>query len=402
MLIWTTVKLALKSLWANKLRSILAMLGIIIGVAAVISMLAIGAGARKSILERVTAMGTNLLVVRPGMPRQGGVRSTVRQRFTVDDAISIAQEIEGVDKVTPIVQGQQQVTFRNENTQTTIYGTAETYPEIRNFQIETGRMFYHTEEEQRARVAVLGSTVAELLFGEQSPLGERIRIGNVSFRVIGTLATKGDQGWFNPDDIILIPYTTAMRNLFGRRFINTIDIQAHPDTDLHDLEERVQAHIRARHRIPEGREDGFHVRNQAEIIELASSQTQIFSILLGGIAGISLFVGGIGIMNIMLVTVTERTREIGVRKAIGARDRDILRQFLLESVLLTGLGGILGIAVGIGGADLFDRFSPFPTHVEGWSILVAVGVSAVTGIFFGYYPATRAARLDPIDALRYE
>ncbi len=402
MLLWTIIKVALASLYANKLRSFLAMLGIIIGVGAVISMLALGAGAQQKVMDRVTAMGTNLLVVRPGGHRRHGVRSGSRESLTLADAQAILEEVEGVYAVAPLVQGRAQVKYFNENTNTTITGTAGTYLEIRSFEVEQGRAFTSVEEDRAARVALLGGTTAETLFGEEDPLGEDIRVGRVNFRVIGVLKAKGDQGWFNPDDMVLMPYATAMKRVLGQDHLNEVDVQAAEGADMKAVEESIAALLRARHRLRGEEEDDFYVRNQAEILEMASEVTQTFTILLAGIASISLVVGGIGIMNIMLVTVTERTREIGVRKAIGARDRDILRQFLLEAVLLSGLGGVFGIGLGYGVTRVIMRLTEFIPVIQAHAVLLAIAVSGSVGVAFGYLPARRAARLDPIDALRYE
>lgn len=402
MLLWTMIKVSCKSLMANKLRSFLAMLGIIIGVGAVISMLALGAGAKKQVIERITAMGTNLLIIRPGGERRGGVRSGSGESLTLRDAQEIISQVQDIEAISPLAMGRAQVKYYNENTNTTITGAALTYLGIRNFEIGEGRNFSPIEEDHSARVAVLGSAVAEQLFGKLKAVGERFRIKNVNFRVIGILKSKGDQGWFNPYDMVVIPYSTAMKQILGQQYLNEIDVKAQEGADLTRIEEDITRLLKKRHRIREGAEDDFHVRNQAEIIEMASSFTRTFTILLGGIAGISLVVGGIGIMNIMLVTVTERTREIGVRKAIGARDRDIMRQFLLESILISGFGGLLGIGTGFAVAELVRRFTEYQTVIEPHSIVLAIVVSASVGTFFGYYPARRAAKLNPIVALRYE
>jgi putative ABC transport system permease protein len=400
---WVTIKLALKSLVANKLRSFLAMLGIIIGVGAVISMLALGSGARKQVMDRVMAMGTNLLVVRPGAHRRGGVRSGSRETLTLEDAQAVLGELKGVEAVAPVVWGRAQAKYYGENTNTSVTGTSVTYLKIRAFEVDRGRPFTTVEEEQQARVVLLGANTAEQLFEPgQDPVGETIKLKGINFRVVGLLKAKGDQGWFNPDDVAIIPYSTAMKQVLGQDHLSELDVQGRAGADLGKMEEEITALLRKRHRLRPEAPDDFHIRNQAELIETASSVTRTFTILLGGIAGISLVVGGIGIMNIMLVTVTERTREIGVRKAIGARDRDILRQFLLESILISGLGGVLGIAVGVGVARGVSRFTQFGTVVQMGSVLLALAVSASVGIFFGYYPARRAAKLDPIDALRYE
>jgi putative ABC transport system permease protein len=379
------------------------MLGIIIGVGAVISMLALGAGAQQQVMDRVTSMGSNLLVVRPGGERRGGVRrSTSRKTLKIADAKAILENIDGIEAIAPQVMGASQVKYMNQNTHVNICGTAATYLSIRNFEIEKGRIFTSVEEDTLASVAVLGATTAKELFEGKSPLGKRIRIGKINFRVIGVMKEKGDQGWFNPDEMILVPYITAMKKLLGVDYLREIDIKVKEGVDMNMVEKKVTALLAKRHKIAEGGDNDFRVRNQAEIIEMASSVTRTFTILLGGIASISLVVGGIGIMNIMLVTVTERTREIGVRKAIGACDKDILRQFLLESILISGIGGILGVALGFGVGNLISRFTEFVPIVQMHAILLSIAVSGSVGIFFGYYPARRAAKLDPIVALRYE
>jgi putative ABC transport system permease protein len=402
MLFWTIFKVSIKSLIANKLRSFLAMLGIIIGVAAVISMLALGTGAQQQIMDRFTAMGTNLLVVRPGGQRRGGVRSGSRQTLKLEDAAAIVEKIAGVDAVAPLVQGRAQVKYFNENVNTSLIGASGTYLPIRNFTVGKGRSFSEVEEERSARVALLGSATAETLFHDQNPVGEVIHVGAVSFHVIGVLKSKGDQGWFNPDDMVIIPYTTAMKRILGQDYLGEIDVQAAAGQDMTKMAEEVASLLRVRHRLRQADEDDFNVRNQAEMLEMVSSNTQTFTILLAGIASISLVVGGIGIMNIMLVTVTERTREIGVRKAIGARDRDILGQFLLEAVLVSALGGLLGIGLGYGVTRLVERFTEYIPIVQAYAVFLSIAVSCSVGVVFGFLPARRAARLDPIVALRYE
>lgn len=402
MLTWTLIKIACKSLLANSLRTFLAMLGIIIGVGAVISMLALGSGAKAQVMGRVTAMGTNLLVVRPGGDYRGGVRSESNKSLKLADAEAILRELPQVEAVAPLVMGRAQVKYFNHNMNTTITGAPMTYLSIRAFEVDQGQGFSALEDEHVARVALLGANAAELLFADQNPVGEIVRIKNVNFRVIGVLKAKGDQGWFNPDDMVVIPFATAMKQILGQDHLSEIDIKLAPDADAGFVEERIAAILRANHRLLPEVEDDFHVRNQTELVEMASSFTRTFSLLLGGIASISLIVGGIGIMNIMLVTVTERTREIGVRKAIGAREWDILRQFLLESILISGVGGILGIGLGFGVSWVFSQFTDFTMLIEGRSIVLALAVSASVGIFFGYYPARRAAQLNPIEALRYE
>lgn len=401
MLFWTTLKISFKSLFANKMRSFLAMLGIIIGVGSVIAMLAIASGVQRETMERISQHGTDLLTVRPRHRRRGGVATENVQELTVDDARAIL-DLEGVLNVSPVVRSNGQVVYYNKNTRTTVMGVAPTYLEIRNFQINHGRMFSDMEVNRLGRTAVLGSEVAGELFENNKPIGERIRVNGINFEVVGLLKSKGDQGWFNPDDQILIPYTTVMRRLAGTRNLREINVQAVNREALVYLEENIKDMLRGYRQPDSDEEDGFYVRNQADIIETASEINRTFTFLLGGIASIALLVGGIGIMNIMLVTVTERTREIGVRKAIGARKRDILTQFLLESVLMTAIGGIIGIIIGVGAAMAINYYTDFSTHVELLSVIIALSFAAAVGVFFGYYPARQAAKLNPIEALRYE
>lgn len=402
MLFWIVLKVSIKSLMANKLRSLLAMLGIIIGVGAVISMLALGAGAKAQVMGRITSMGTNLLVVRPGGQRRGGVRSGSQQNLLLKDAQAILNNIDGIEALSPVARGRAQIKYLNQNVNTTITGTSLTYLKIRNFELAEGRMFSFLEEEGGHRVAVLGSEVASQLFPSTEPIGEKIRIKAVNFTVIGVLKSKGDQGWFNPDDMVLVPFSAAMKRILGQPYLNEISLKVIDGIEMKKVEEDITDLMRERHNIRDGADDDFRVRNQAEFIEMATSFTKIFSVLLAGIASISLLVGGIGIMNIMLVTVTERTREIGIRKALGARRKDILRQFLLESVMISGVGGALGILLGILVAYLIAKFSNYQTLIESYSILLSIGVATSVGIFFGYWPARKAAALDPIEALRYE
>jgi len=405
MLFWNIIKVALKSLLANKLRSFLAMLGIIIGVGAVIAMLALGAGAQKQILDRMTAMGTNLLIIRPGNRGTGGVMSGTQQNLTLEDAQATASDLAGVGSVAPVVGGNAQVKYMNKNNRVTITGTGPTYFAIRSFTVERGRPFTDSEAERLARVAVIGPTTAGNLFDTDEPLGQAIKLNGVNFTVIGVTKAKGDQGYANPDDQVLIPYSTAMKQVFGVDYLREVDIQAADGADITQLQKDTTTLLRRRHRLQTDSADDFNIRNQAEMLEAASAMGDTFNILLGGIASISLLVGGIGIMNIMLVTVTERTREIGVRKAIGAKDRDILGQFLIEAILMSGIGGIIGVGAGIGAArilPLIPRFSTFTTVVTPSSVIISISFAAAVGIFFGFYPAYRAAILNPIDALRYE
>jgi putative ABC transport system permease protein len=402
MIFWMILKVALKSLLANKLRSVLAMLGIIIGVGAVISMLAIGAGAKRSIVDRVSAMGTNLLIVRPGQRGTGGVMSGTQQNLTLDDAQAILTDVKNVHAVAPVVGGSVQLKYFNKNTRASLQGTAVTYFKMRTLEIESGVPITDNDVERMARVCVIGPVTAENLFGAEDPIDKTVKLNGMTFRVIGLTKAKGDQGFYNPDDQVLIPYSTAMKQLLGIDYVREIDVQAEDGSDLSVIEADIGLLMRKRHRVQEGAPDDVTIRNQAELLATMSEISQTFTILLGGIAAISLLVGGIGIMNIMLVTVTERTREIGIRKAIGAKDKDILRQFLIESMLMSGLGGLIGVGFGFGVAEIMRRASPFPALVEMQSVFLALGFSAAVGIFFGWYPALRAARLDPIEALRYE
>ena len=402
MLFWTIIKVALKSLFANKLRTFLAMLGIIIGVASVISMLALGAGAQKQVMERIASMGTNLLIIHPAQRGFRGVMSDTSQRLKLEDLKAILEKVPSVYQVAPAVRGSSQVKYFNKNIQTTVIGSSITYFPIRNYIIDKGRSFSENEVDRMARVAVIGPTTAENLFGEKNPIGETVKIKGINFSIVGVTRAKGSQGWRNPDDQVTIPYTTAMKQLFGLDYIQEINIQASDNIALEKIQKDATTILRRRHRLAEAMPDDFHFHNQAEIVETASEVTQTFTFLLGGIACISLLVGGIGIMNIMLVTVTERTREIGVRKAIGARNRDILLQFLIEATILSCLGGIIGVALGIGAAQMIEKWTQFVTVAKFSSILLALSFSAAVGIFFGYYPAQRAALLDPIEALRYE
>ncbi len=402
MLFLTIVKVALRSLLAHKLRSFLAVLGIIIGVGSVISMLALGAGAERQVVSRISAMGTNLLVVRPGQRGFRGVASGTQQTLTLGDAEALLREVPNVKQLAPVVSGSSQIKRLGKNTRSQVVGTTITYFPVRAFEVERGRVFKEDEVERAARVVVIGPVVAKNLFGEDEPLEETIKIENLAFRVVGILKAKGDQGWFNPDDMVIVPYTIAMQQLFGVTALREIDVQMAEGSDLAQAQAAITAVIRKRHKLQEGVPDDFEIRNQAELLETYESVVKTFTWLLGGIASISLLVGGIGIMNIMLVTVTERTREIGVRKAVGAKDRDILRQFLLEALLMSGLGGVLGVLVGIGSTYAIGPLLEAETAITASSVSLALLFSAAVGVFFGYYPARRAAALDPIDALRYE
>lgn len=404
MIFWTIVEVALRSLAANKLRSILAMLGIIIGVWSVISALALASGAQKKIFDQMSSLGTNVIMVSPGQRGTGGVISGTQKNLKVEDATAMLK-IPEVARVAPIVRGGVQAKHGNKNTRPTLLGTAPTYFAIRNFQLQRGRGLSDADCDAAARVAVLGPTTAKNLFGEASPavVGQSIEIQGVQYRVIGLLVAKGDQGPFNPDDQIIIPFTTAMRQVLGVDYLNEVDLSAKDESQLTTVQTKVTLLLRKRHRLADDVDNDFNVRNQADVLSATETINTVLSLLLGGIAGISLLVGGIGVMNVMLVTVAERTREIGVRKAIGARQRDILRQFLIESVVMSATGGLLGVVLGMLTAKVISSVqSSITLVVRPPSILLALGFSAAVGVFFGYYPARRAAKLDPIEALRYE
>jgi putative ABC transport system permease protein len=354
-------------------------------------------------------MGTNLLMIRPGQRGFGGVMSGTQQNLTVDDAVALLK-VPGVEFLSPVVSNFEQVKYLGSNTRTNVVGVATTYFPIRNYELDEGSFFGDADTETRlGRVAVLGPTTATNLFSDTDPVGKTIKINGINFLVVGTYQSKGDTGWQNMDDQIFIPYRTGIKELFGvtstiPNSIREIDVSAEDDADVDKLQQTLLQVMRRQHKLQPDMPDDVQVNSQTEILANASQFANTFSVLLGSVAGISLLVGGIGIMNIMLVTVTERTREIGVRKAIGAKDRDILNQFLIEALIMSGLGGLIGVAGGVGAAKLLASLSTnLPTAVvSSSSIFLALGFSAAVGIFFGYYPATRAAKLDPIEALRYE
>jgi putative ABC transport system permease protein len=398
----TTFRIALKSLRANKLRSLLAMLGIIIGIAAVISMLSIGAGAEEQIMAHISEMGTNLLSVRPGREMFRGVGGGSVESLTVDDALALLRQIDSIEAVSPMVRDGAQLKYFANNTNSQVYGTAVTWPLIRNYQVEYGRFFTESEVQSRMRVVVLGSETAGDLGITADSIDSYIKLAGIQFRLIGILKEKGGAGFMSADDVAVIPYTTAMNVVFGQEYLGEISIRAADDADIGRVEQQVEETLRRRHRITSPDDDDFRVFNQADIIETASSAGRTFTVLLGAIASISLIVGGIGIMNIMLVTVTERTREIGIRKAIGAKGKDILLQFLFEAIIMCVIGGLIGVALGVGASKIIDAVSEYSTSLQPSGIIIALAFSISVGLFFGYYPARRAALLDPVDALAYE
>jgi len=403
-----TARVAVRALGRNKMRSFLTALGIIIGVGAVIAMVSIGEGAKRGIEDRFASMGTNLLFVSPGSRNVRGVHSGFGAftNLKEEDAEAILAQCSAVQYISPAVNARAQVVYSNKNWNTSIQGTGEFYPEVRKWPLAQGTYFDATQVRAASKVCVLGSEVKKNLFEDAEAVGQIIRIKKIPFKVLGVLESKGESGgFFNRDDMIAIPYTTAMRRLQGIDYIQSIDISAVSADRMKEAVSQIEDVLRIRHRIAPGAEDDFQVRNMSDISEQAAASTEIMTLLLGSIASISLLVGGIGIMNIMLVSVTERIREIGIRLAVGAREKDILLQFLTEAIVLSVLGGLLGVAFGLAASKLIKHvpmFSSFNTVVSGQSIIMAFAFSAAVGIFFGFYPARKASRLDPIEALRYE
>jgi putative ABC transport system permease protein len=403
-----TCRVAFRALARNKMRSFLTALGIIIGVGAVIAMVSIGEGAKRGIESRFAAMGTNLLFVSPGSQNARGVHGGWGsvQTLKEEDAAAIGQECPAVMYISPSVSARAQTVYGNKNWNTSISGTGARYPEVRNWDVEFGAYFDDNMVKSAAKVCVLGADVKTNLFEDEDPVGKVIRVKKIPFKVLGVLKKRGESGGFGSrDDMIAIPYTTAMRRLQGIDYIQSVDVRAVSASQMAEAQAQIQELLRVRHRIAPGAEDDFTVRNMSEIAESAAEATQMMTVLLGSIASISLLVGGIGIMNIMLVSVTERIREIGLRMAVGARERDILLQFLTEAIVLSLMGGLIGIGFGVGASKLIKKikmFAAFNTVVSLESVLMAVLFAATIGIFFGFYPARKASRLDPIEALRYE
>ena len=395
---------ALSCLLANKLRSILTMLGVIIGVGAIITTTSIGEGAKADVTERIQTLGANILAVRPGQSRfRGRGSADARRTLTVEDIAALQERGQTFGYVTPEVSNRAQVKYLNKNTNTTIVGTSPEYLVTANFNIEKGRFFTDSHIRYRERVCVLGKTVVDTLFGETiEPVGKTVKIKNVGFHVLGVMKEKGASGWRNPDDQVFIPYSTAMKRVFGNDYLSSISIQANNDKLIAAAETEVTELLRKQHKIAPNKEPDFHIRNQAEFMETLEESNQTFTNLILGIAVVSLLVGGIGIMNIMLVSVTERTKEIGLRKAVGAQRIDILIQFLVESTTLALIGGVVGVGIGIAGAEVVASIWGWRTLVSLTYGIVSFIVSAFVGVFFGAYPAWKAAKLHPIDALRHE
>jgi len=399
-----SISVALEGLAANKLRAALTMLGIIIGVSAVITMLALAGGASGRMMEHIKQMGTNVLVVMSGQSKSGAVRGGFgsMDTLTLEDCESLVAKCPAITKVAPEVRSSAQIKFRNKNTSTTVIGTTPDYQSVRNYKVDKGRFFRDRDVKSVRKVAVIGPTAAKNVFGKLSPVGKSISIRGIEFKVVGLLVTKGSSGFQDQDDQVIVPVTTAMRRLFGQQYIRTINAQAVSMDQMDKATSQITRVLRKRHHLADAAEDDFTVRNQAEIMEMANETSKVFSLLLGGIASVSLLVGGIGVMNIMLVSVTERTREIGIRRALGARRRDIQSQFLVEALVLSLTGGIAGILMGMVGSAIVKSASGLNTTVTLGSVLLSFGFAAVVGVFFGFYPARTASRLDPIESLRYE
>jgi putative ABC transport system permease protein len=408
--VWASARIAVRALRVNKLRSALTMLGIVIGVGAVITMVAVGAGAQARVAEQIQSLGSNMIIVLSGSITAGGVRMGSGSQLTIteDDAWAIQREIRTVTAAAPTSRGSAQIVYGNLNWATSVQGVTGEFFSAREWDVADGRLFSQEEVEGAAKVALIGQTVAGNLFGESDPLGQVIRIKNVPFGVIGVLQRKGQTTFGqDQDDTVLIPLSTAKRKVLGSsqanaRAVGSIAVKVGDARAMPDAEQEIRRLLRQRHRLQTFQEDDFGIRNLTEVLQSQEASSKVLTLLLAAIASVSLLVGGIGIMNIMLVSVTERTREIGLRMAVGARGRDILVQFLVEAVTLSLLGGILGIALGLGGSYAIAYFAQWRTLVSVEAVAVAFVFSAAVGVFFGFYPARQASRLNPIDALRYE
>ena len=405
MLIWESITIALHELFANKLRSVLTMLGIIIGVAAVIAMVSIGMGVKSNVEDSMASLGSNMLIVTPGAANSGGIRGAAgsRESLKYDDAMAIKKKIKNIDHVSPIVQRSYQIVYGNQNWNTVVMGVTPEYMAIRSLTLTVGTFISQTDNDKRQRVAVIGPTVARNLFGSENPIGKNIRIHNQPFKIIGVLASKGQSSMGqDQDDVVIVPLMTEQERLLGITHIQMIQLQVSEASKIVQVQSEVETLLRQRHHILNGKENDFTVNNLTSLVETMTQQTTMLTILLGSIAGISLLVGGIGIMNIMMVSVTERTREIGIRKALGATFGNIMLQFLIESVVMGVVGGILGIALGCAISVAISHVGEFKTVITATPILVSFSFAVGIGLFFGIYPARKAAKLDPIDALRYE
>lgn len=407
---FASIRIALRALRVNKLRSMLTMLGIIIGVAAVITMIAVGAGAQARVEDQIRSLGSNLIILLPGSVTAGGARMGAGSRSTLteDDAYAIQREIPEVQAAAPALRGTGHVVSGSSNWATVFYGVTPEYFEARNWVIATGRAFETTDLTGSAKVVLLGESVARNLFGDGDPVGQIVRVRKVPMQVIGLLERKGQSLMGqDQDDVLLMPISTARNRVLGgniakRRSVGSISIKIRESADMTEAENQIRGLLRQRHRLQSGQEDDFTLRNLSEVLGAREQSSRIMTMLLAAVASVSLLVGGIGIMNIMLVSVTERTREIGLRMAVGARGRDILSQFLVEAVTLALIGGLCGIVLGVGGSYAIGHFAQWRIEVNTDAIALAVGFAAAVGVFFGFYPARKASRLLPIEALRYE
>ena len=396
------------ALTANKVRTSLTMLGIVIGISSVIIMISIGQGAQNSIQSSIQSIGSNLIMVMPGAQRSFGYGVSAgrggAQTLTPADVSAISSQVQNINNIAPEVSSRYQVTAKGTNSNTTVTGTIPDYATVRNITIDTGRFIDSQDNTNRAKLAVIGPTTRDDLFGSGAdPIGQVIRIKGIEFTVVGMTKSKGGTGFSNQDDIVFIPMSSAQLFLLGNTsYVTTVSISASNSSNMSQVQADITALLLSRHHISNSANADFNVMNQADIVSAASSVTSTFTMLLGAVAGISLVVGGIGIMNMMLTTVTERTREIGLRKAIGAKEKDINVQFLVEAVALTVAGGIIGVLIGWLVSAVLTYFSILQTQISSMSVILAFGVSAIIGIVFGYYPARRASKLNPIEALRYE
>ena len=398
------LKVALKALNANKMRTILTMLGIIIGVGSVITMLSIGQGVSKQVESNINSLGTNVLTITPGSLSRGGVFQSgmEAQSLMPDDVKAIERECGAIAYASPVVRRNMQIIYGNQNWNTTVYGTSEAYGDIRNWNVSSGAFLAAQDIQSTSKVCVVGQAVVDNLFNGEDPVNQILRIQKVPFRIIGVLEEKGQTGMGNQDDCVIVPYTTAMTRLSRMRNLNSIVCSVVSEDQMDQGVREITDLIRQRHRIPDGNEDDFTVRSQADLASTMAEVTGVMTLFLSAIAFVSLLVGGIGIMNIMLVSVTERIREIGIRMALGARGRDILMQFLSESIVLSVIGGILGIILGMVLAWCIAYFAKWQSVVTVESVLLSFAFAAAVGIFFGFYPAFKASQLDPIEALRHE